>query len=398
MYSLLLAIIYIAFISLGLPDSLIGAGWPVMHTALGVPVAAAGWVTMLIAGGTIVSSMLSDRLTHRFGAGRVTAVSVLTTAIALLGFSLAPHFWVLCLWAIPYGMGAGAVDAALNNYVALHYAARHMSWLHSFWGVGAAVSPYIMSFALSSGQGWRGGYRIVGFLQVGLSAILLLTLPLWHERVRAKRPAAPGAGEPAAASAPLRLPQIWRIPGVPWVLAAFFAYSAVEQTAGIWATSYLVQARGVSVTTAASFASFFYLGITGGRFLSGFIADWLGDRLLIRGGIGIALGGILLILLPLPTVAALIGLIITGLGCAPVFPAIIHATPANFGANRSQAVIGVQMAAAYLGTTFMPPLFGWLAGQLSMQLFPLYLVVFAVILFAATERLTRAVDRAAQQG
>ena len=391
MYSLLLAIIYIAFISLGLPDSLIGAGWPVMHTALGVPIAAAGLITMLIAGGTIVSSILSDRLTHRFGAGLVTAVSVLTTAVALLDFSLAGQFWQLCLWAIPYGMGAGAVDAALNNYVALHYAARHMSWLHSFWGVGAAISPYIMSFALSSGQGWTGGYRIVGLLQVGLAAVLLVTLPLWRQ---GKEPASTAAAAPVQpATAPLHLAQIIRITGVPFVLTAFFVYSAVEQTAGIWASSYLVQSRGVAVDTAASFASFFYLGITGGRFLSGFIADRLGDRRLIRWGAILALAGIALIVLPLPTPLALAGLIIAGLGCAPIFPAIIHATPTNFGANRSQAIIGVQMAAAYLGTVFMPPLFGWLAGRVSMALFPLYLLFFAIVLLAVTERLNQVLDR-----
>ncbi|MCI1891012.1 MAG: MFS transporter [Schleiferilactobacillus harbinensis] len=389
MYSLLLVIIYIAFISLGLPDSLIGAGWPVMHTALHVPIAAAGMITMLIAMGTIVSSILSDRLTHRFGAGLVTAVSVLTTAIALLGFSLSQQFYMLCLWAIPYGMGAGAVDAALNNYVALHYAARHMSWLHSFWGVGAAVSPYIMGFALSSGRGWTGGYRIVGLLQIGLAAVLLLTLPLWR-RASQQLPAA----EKEAPSAPLHLPQIWRIPGVPFVLAAFFAYSAVEQTTGIWASSYLVQVRQVPVDTAANFASFFYLGITGGRFLSGFVADRFGDRALIRGGTILALVGIGLVALPgVPTATALAGLIITGLGCAPIFPAIIHATPTNFGASRSQAVIGVQMAAAYLGTVFMPPLFGWLASRLGMGLFPFYLVVFAIVMLFVTERLNRVIDQ-----
>jgi fucose permease len=391
LYSLLLAIIYIAFISLGLPDSLIGAGWPVMHTALGVPMAAAGLITMLIAGGTIVSSILSDRLTQRFGAGLVTAVSVGTTAVALLGFSLAGEFWQLCLWAIPYGMGAGAVDAALNNYVALHYAARHMSWLHSFWGVGAAISPYIMSFALSSGRGWTGGYRIVGLLQIGLAAILLLTLPLWRQSKQQAQAAKTTA--PKAPVAPLRLPQILKIPGVPFVLAAFFAYSAVEQTAGIWASSYLVQARGVPLETAASFASFFYLGITGGRFLTGFVADRLGDRRLIRWGASLALVGIALILLPLPTKAALAGLIITGLGCAPIFPAIIHATPMNFGSQYSQAIIGVQMAAAYLGTTFMPPLFGWLAGNITMNLFPIYLLLFGIILLTVTELLQRTLRR-----
>jgi len=401
-YSLLLAIVYVAFVSLGLPDSLVGSGWPVMHEDLGVPVGYAGIVTMLIAGGTIVSSLASERLTRRLGAGLVTAVSVGLTAAALIGFSTSGSFWLLCLWAIPYGLGAGAVDAALNNYVALHYAARHMNWLHSFWGVGASISPFIMSYALTSGLGWSGAYRIVGITQAVLTCVLLLSLPLWG-RVNPRVPLgrADGAAEDAASGAPaadgrggrpVPLREALRIPGVVMVLAAFFAYCALETTAMLWASTYLVADRGVTPETAAAFASLYILGITGGRFLSGFVADRVGDRALIRGGF-VAVGvGVVMIALPLPTdVLALAGLVVAGLGSAPIYPAIIHSTPTNFGRRSSQAIIGVQMAAAYSGATFMPPLFGALSSWAGMWTFPLFLAVFVALGLVMSERLNRTV-------
>lgn len=284
MYSLLIVVIYASFISLGLPDSLLGSAWPVMRQDLEVPVSFAGLLTMIIAGGTILSSLLSDRLTRKWGAGLVTAVSVLMTAAALFGFSISPSFWLLCLWGIPYGLGAGAVDAALNNYVALHYSSRHMNWLHCFWGVGAAVSPYIMGFCLTGGYGWNHGYRTVSMIQIVLTAVLFLSLPLWE-----KRKASPSAEEilPKA----LSFQQVLKIQGVPLILATFFSYCALESTAGLWASSYLVQYRGIQEEAAARFASLFFLGITLGRFLCGFVADRIGDRLLIRTGILVVLGG-----------------------------------------------------------------------------------------------------------
>lgn len=403
MVSLLLAIIYVAFISLGLPDSLVGAGWPLMHTDLGVPTSYAGIVTMIIAFGTVVASLLSDRLTARFGAGLVTAASVATTALALFGFATAPSFLVVCLAAVPYGLGAGAVDAALNNFVALHYAARHMSWLHSFWGVGAAISPFIMGAAIAGGHGWSRGYLTVGIIQVVLAAGLFCTLPLWRHA-----PARPARGEAVdeavvedadvaesatgrRAAIPLRT--VLPIPGVAMMLAAFFCYSAVEQTTALWASTYLVSERGVDIALAAEFASFFFIGITLGRFASGFIADRAGDRAMIRGGIAITLVGGALVLIPFGGVLVpLAGFTIVGLGCAPIYPAIIHATPSNFGAANSQAVIGVQMAAAYLGTTFMPPLFGAIAGALGIGLLPLYLLVFAGGMLLVSERLNSLVE------
>ena len=384
MYSFLLVIIYIAFISLGLPDSLIGSAWPVMQTQLGVPVSFAGIITMIIAGGTIVSSLLSHRLTRKLGAGLVTAISVLMTAVALLGFSTSHSFVFLCLWAIPYGLGAGAVDAALNNYVALHYASRHMSWLHCFWGIGAAVSPYIMSYCLIGGYGWNSGYGIVGVVQIILVALLFISLPLWKRKSTENK-----QGEEVTAKA-LSIPQALKIKGVPLILITFFAYCALEQTTGLWASSYLVQYRGVDTNVAARFASLFFLGITVGRFLCGFIADKLGDKLLIRTGILTAMIGAIFIALPIKVdEVALAGLIIIGFGCAPIYPAIIHSTPFNFGKENSQAIIGIQMASAYVGTTFMPPLFGMIASQINIGLYAPYLLLFAVIMLCMSERLNK---------
>lgn len=387
MYSILLMIIYIAFISLGLPDSLLGSAWPAMYGQLEVPISYAGIVTMMIASGTVVSSLLSDRLTRRFGAGFVTAISVLMTAVALLGFSVSGSFIMLCVWAIPYGLGAGAVDAALNNYVALHYASRHMSWLHCFWGVGAALSPYIMGYSLTRGYGWNNGYRTVAIIQIVLTAVLFLSLPLWTR----KGDKDIGSKDHSRA---LSLPEIIKIPGVKFVLITFFSYCALESTAGLWASSYLVEFRGIDTEIAARFASLFYLGITLGRFLSGFISDKLGDRALIRYGLVVILFGIILVGLPISSnIMTLAGLVIIGLGCAPIYPSVIHATPSNFGENNSQAIIGVQMASAYVGTTLMPPIFGFIADNINIGLYPLYLILFAILMIIMSERLNAAVKR-----
>ncbi|GAA1394977.1 MFS transporter [Luteococcus peritonei] len=393
MYSLLLAIIYLAFISLGLPDSLVGAGWPTIHQDLGVPVAYAGFVTIIIAGGTIVSSLASERLTRRLGTGLVTAISVAMTAAALFGFSTSHSFWMLCLWALPYGLGAGAVDAALNNYVALHYAARHMNWLHSFWGLGASISPFIMGHALGAGQGWSSAYRHVGLIQAVLTVMLLVTLPLWGKAAASGRSAHAELDHDDPEQQPVGhvpLATALRIPGVPFVLAAFFAYCAAESTAILWASTYLVGERGVATATAARFASLFLLGITAGRFLAGFFADRVGDKLLVRGGFATVAFGFALMALPVSTdVLALAGLVIAGLGSAPVYPAIIHSTPRNFGARNSQAIIGIQMAAAYTGSTLAPPLVGALSAWLGLWLLPCALFLLAVLGLVMSERLNR---------
>ncbi|NYF17826.1 fucose permease [Microbacterium sp. AK009] len=401
MYSLLLAIIYIAFISLGLPDSLVGAGWPVMHRDLGVPIAFAGIVTMIIAGGTILSSLASERVTRRFGIGLVTSVSVAMTAAALVGFSTSSSFWVLCLWAIPYGLGAGAVDAALNNYVALHYAARHMNWLHACWGLGASISPFIMSYALAGGGNWSSAYFIVGLLQVILTFALFVSIPMWR-RVNPLVPASDrgGAdhgldadGEAKRGRTHVPLARAIRIPGVILILIAFFAYCALESTAILWASTYLVIDRGVDVATAAAFASLFLLGITAGRFIAGFVADRVGDRWMIRGGFLTVALGIVMLAVPQPNAIALVGLAILGLGCAPIYPAIIHSTPINFGRRNSQAIIGIQMAAAYTGSTFIPPLFGVISTWKGLWIFPLFLAVLVGVGLLTSEGLNRLVRR-----
>ena len=381
MTHLLLAVIYVAFVSLGLPDSLLGAAWPSISGDFSVPVSWAGGISMIIAAGTVVSSLQSDRLTRRLGTGKVTAGSVLVTAAALFGFSVSGSYWELCLWAAPYGLGAGCIDAALNNYVALHYASRHMSWLHCMWGVGASLGPYVMGAALSGGQSWNTGYRIISAVQIALTAVLLASLPLWR-RTGPERPS-------PAQRRPLSLREVLNIPGVKAVMAAFFCYSAVEQTAGLWASSYLTLERGVSPAAAAGFASLFFTGITVGRALSGFLTWRLNDRQMIRLGEGILLVGGALLLLPLGRTAALAGLALIGLGCAPVYPSLIHAAPEYFGAARSQAVIGVQMAAAYTGTCLMPPAFGLLAEHAGTALLPLFLLLFTLLMAAMHESLLR---------
>ena len=378
MFHLLIVIIYLAFISLGLPDGLLGAAWPSVYPELMVPVSYAGAVSMTVALGTIVSSLLSDRLTWRFGAGKVTAFSVAMTACALFGFSISREYWMLILWAIPYGLGAGGVDASLNNYVALHYSSRHMSWLHCMWGVGASVGPYIMGWVLSGGNHWSGGYRIVGVLQVILTAVLFLTLGLWKNRQTE-----------AEDTQPVPLKEIISIPGAKEILVTFFCYCGLEQTACLWASSYLTLSRGVERSTAAFFASLFFLGMTIGRGVNGFLTVKFDDKTLIRMGaavIGLGIGAMLL-----PGKVALAGLLLVGLGCAPVYPCIIHSTPANFGPQRSQALIGVQMASAYVGPLLMPPIFGLIANHIGAWIMPLYLLGILALMILMHEGMLRKV-------
>lgn len=375
MIHLLLAVIYLSFISLGLPDSLLGAAWPSMYPDFGVPVSYSGVIFCIISVGTVISSLQSDRLTRRLGAGWVTAISVGMTAAALFGFSVSNSFWALCLWAIPYGLGAGSVDAAINNYVALHFASRHMSWLHCMWGIGASVGPYIMGAALATSAGWHMGYRIIGLIQIVLTAIILLSLPLW--KTASAKEEAEQADTPAQA---LTLKQIFRIPGVKAVLITFFCYCSLEQTTSLWASSYLVLAKGIAPETAAGFASLFFIGITAGRALCGFLTLKWNDTQMVRLGIGLIALGVAAMLLPLGETVTLAGLLLIGLGCAPIYPSIIHSTPAHFGADKSQAIIGVQMASAYIGNCLMPPLFGLIANRTTISIFPYYLLVILVVM------------------
>ena len=380
MVHLLLALIYLSFISLGLPDGLLGAAWPSMYAELGAPVSAAGIVFIIISAGTVVSSLLSERLNLKLGPGKVTAISVAMTAAALMGFASCSSLWQLCLWAIPYGLGAGSVDACLNNYVALHYASRHMSWLHCMWGIGASAGPYIMGAVLTAGGHWSRGYQLIGIIQIVLTAVLLLSLPLWKSG---------SAGEVPLKRQPLSLRQISRIPGVKAMLLSFFCYCATEQTVGLWAGSYLVLHRGMAAELAASFAGLFYMGIALGRGLNGFFTLKFSNTQLTRAGFCIILLGIAAVLLPLGNTAALIGLSLIGLGCAPVYPSIIHATPGRFGAEHSQAVIGVLMASAYLGNCLMPPLFGLIANHISISLLPVYLLLILAVMASMHETALR---------
>ena len=381
MLNLLLAVIYLAFISLGLPDALLGAAWPTMYKEFDVPVSYAGVITMIIAAGTIISSLFSDRITKKFGAGKVTAVSVAITAAAMLGFSVSTFIVPLFLIALPYGLGAGSVDTALNNYVALNYESRHMSWLHCMWAVGATTGPYIMGIALTGGMHWNGAYLIIGSIQVVLSAIIFLSLPLWKK--------ANGSSQSnAAQEKPVPLKEVVKIKGAKEVMLCFFCYCALEQTVMVWTSTYLNLWRDISAENAASFAGMFFIGITVGRAISGFVTMKLNDTQMIRLGEVIIALGLVMVLIPIE-ILYLVGFVMIGLGCAPVYPSIIHSTPEHFGADKSQAVIGIQMASAYVGTLLMPPVFGFIANHTTPGVFPFYLTAILVIMFVMHERLVK---------
>ena len=388
MYSLLLALIYVAFISLGLPDSLLGSGWPVMHEAFGVPISYMGFVTMVISGCTIVSSLMSDRLTRELTTPVVTVISVFLTAIALFGFSFATDFWMLIVFAIPYGLGAGAIDAALNNYVALHYTSKHMSWLHCFWGVGTIISPFVMSYALTTSI-WNNGYRIVSFIQMGIGLLLLVTVPVW--KINKDKTTI----ESEESKKHIGVLSALKIKGVPFLLLGFFAYCAAETTTMGWASTYLVQVKGITEERAAAFASLVFIGLTIGRFLGGFLMNKLGDRKMILIGAVIAICGMGCLLLPINNeIFTLAGFVTIGLGYAPIYPCIIHATPNNFGAENSGAIIGIQMASAYIGSTFIPPLYGFLGKLLGFGIMPVYLIAFVILMIFMTEKTFRITKKA----
>lgn len=385
MIQLLLVVIYIAFISLGLPDSLLGSAWPSMVQEFSVPLSYAGIISMIIAFGTILSSLQSDRLTRWLGTGKVTVISVAMTAAALFGFSISHSFIMLCIWAIPYGLGAGSVDASLNNYVALHYESRHMSWLHCMWGIGATLGPAIMGLVLTNGQAWNNGYRWIGMLQIVLVLILLFSLPLWKKNKVSE-------GENSVSSENkkiLSLKEIMHIQGAKEIMLCFFCYCALEQTTGLWASSYLTLYKGMSAEIAASFASLFFIGITLGRAISGFATIKFNDTQMVRIGQVLIACGIIFMLIPNLEIVSLIGFILIGLGCAPIYPCLIHSTPAHFGADRSQAILGVQMASAYVGTCLMPPLFGLLANKISVALLPIFLFIVLVLMVLMFELLTK---------
>ena len=382
MISFLLAIIYLCFISLGLPDSLLGAAWPTIYQDFNVPVSYAGIISITICLSTIISSLLSDKLTKRFTPGLVTAVSIVTTAVALLGFSISSSFWMLLLFAVPYGLGAGGVDACLNNYVALHYKSNHMSWLHAMWGLGATISPYIMGYALTGGKGWNQGYLIVSLIQFLLCFVVFLSLPKWKRHTES---------EVVVNSKTLSIKEILVIPGALTCFITFFCYCALEQTAMLWASSYLVQNNHLQEETAAMLASMFCIGITLGRIINGFLTYKINDKNLIRLGMSVLAVAIVLLFIP-TTVTTISGFVLIGLGCAPIYPSIIHSTPELFGSENSQAMIGIQMACAYSGVLLMPPLFGLIANHITISLLPIYLLfilMIMVIMHEVTSELTK---------
>jgi len=381
---LLLIIIYISFISLGLPDALLGSAWPSMYSLLNVPLHYAGIISMIVAGGTVISSILSEKIIKRFGTGIVTAVSVLMTAAALVGFSISRSFFPLCLLAVPLGLGAGSVDAALNNYVALNFKARHMSWLHCFWGIGASAGPMIMAAYLAQGNSWYLGFRTVGIIQFCLVLVLFISLPLWKNKQSA---------ENTARQDSIKYSKLFQIAGVKEVLIAFFCYCALELITGLWGASFFVIEKGISKETAARWISLYYVGITLGRFISGFVTIKLNNRQMIRLGQAIIGCGIIVLVLPFGNTTLLPGLFLIGLGCAPIYPSIIHETPVNFGAEYSQAIIGIQMASAYIGTTIMPPIFGWVASHLSFSIFPIFIGIILIVKIIMIEALNRKVDK-----
>ncbi|HLP84322.1 MAG TPA: MFS transporter [Phycisphaerales bacterium] len=378
MPSLLIGVIYLAFISMGLPDVVLGSAWPAMRAEMGVPLSYAGMLSVLMSAGTVVSSLQSQRLVARFGTGPVTIGCTALTALALFGFATSSSFWQLCLWAVPYGLGAGSIDAALNNFVALHYKSRHMSWIHFSWGVGAATGPAVMGYLLTHGHSWNSGYATLGAVQVVMCASLLLTLPMW------KRAHAATAESVPQQVVPVR--EALRIRGVRPVLVAFFCYCAIESTAGMWASSYMQLHRGIEAKSAATWAAYFYVGITLGRFALGFVADRFGNRNMVRGGQVCALVGVALLLLAQVDAVTLAGLVLVGVGCAPIYPSLLHATPTHFGAANSQALMGVQMACAYTGSTLVPPAFGVLAERTDIAVYPWVLLALVVTMVVMTER------------
>ena len=402
MFSFLLLIIYLSFISLGLPDALLGSAWPIMHEELKVPLSYSGSVYMLISCCTILSSLKSESLNRRFGTGKITAFSVLLTALAIFGFSMSRSFYMLLLFAIPYGLGAGSVDAALNHYVALHYSSRHMNWLHCMWGIGASIGPYIMGFVLQRGFSWSKGYLLIGILQAGLTFLLFLSLGLWKEKEEDMNDLVKvemHEGEEGKKALSFR--EILRIPGAKECIASFFFYCAIEQTIGLWSGSFMVYSLRIDAKLAASFVALFYFGITFGRFLAGiFSAKWK-DEELILGGIAILFLGIVLLFpaglfsgkrlfgMELRQIFVVLSLLFMGLGCAPIYPAIIHSTPYNFGAENTSALIGKQMASAYIGSLSLPPVFGVLAKNFGTGLFPFYAVVLGIAMLYMYKQLLK---------
>lgn len=377
MSSLLLAVIYLIFISLGLPDSLLGSGWPKMQAVFSVPSSYAGYVSMTISFMTIISALLSPRMIKHFHTKWITIVSIGLTIAGLLGFSMCSRYWMLFIFAVPYGLGAGAIDASVNHYVANNYSGSVMNFLHCFYGVGAVISPYIMALALKYAR-WNEGYSWTSYIQVFILFVCIISLPLWKTN---------GKEEEEDHSDSVGIKEALKVPAVIFTLIAFYAYCAGEATCFLWTPSYFAGTKsGLSAETIASFGSLIFGGLMLGRLISGFISNKLGDRRLIRIGIFVELLGIIMVFLPVENyMVAAAGFVVIGTGMGPVYPAIQHMAPANFGKKYSAAVIGLQMAAAYVGSTFMPMIFGLLQQKIGIAIMPTYLLIFAIINFGMLE-------------
>ncbi len=378
MYSLLIAVIYLIFISLGLPDSLLGSGWPAMHAAFSVPSSYAGYVSMAISFMTIISALLSPIMIKRFHTKWIVIVSIFLTVMGLIGFSISTSYAMLFVFAVPYGMGAGAIDASVNHYVANNYSGSVMNFLHCFYGVGAVISPNIMAVALSNAS-WNEGYRWTAYIQIFILLICIISLPLWK-----KNESDSNKQEEEVA----RIREALKRPGVVLTLIAFFAYCSGEATCFLWTSSYFAGVKeGLTDHLIASFGSLIFGGLMLGRLISGFVSNRLGDRMLIRIGIFVEVVGILLVMIPVASfIPAAIGFVIIGTGMGPVYPAIQHMAPTNFGERYSAAVIGLQMASAYIGSTFMPMIFGNIQEKIGIGIMPFYLLIFAVLNIWMLER------------
>lgn len=391
MATLLLIVIYIGYIGLGLPDSLLGTAWPLMHEELGVPVWLAGYITPVMSVFTIISSVCSSRVINRFGAGRTAAVSTALTVLGLFGFYLTPNVRFILLCAIPLGFGAGAVDAALNGYVAQHYSAMHMNFLHCSYGVGVSLSPFIMSIALEKLGSWRLGYRNAGMIQLCIAAVMFLALPLWK---RVKHDEENAAEFVEAETVPIH--KLARIKGVPWVWLCFFCSCGIEFMCGTWGSTFLVNAKGFTADDAAQMIMFYYIGMALGRFLAGVLSQRMTSWQLIFTGFGLLAAAMMLLNLPLPPVVSCVGLFLIGLGNGPIYPNFMHLTPRNFGVEISQSVIGSQMAAANIGVMLIPFLYGQLVKITGLSSFPVYIGVLYIILVFAGAMLKRTVGKARQ--
>jgi len=393
MATLFLIIIYLAFISLGLPDSLLGSAWPVMRTDFNTSLGTAGILSMTVAASTIVSSLVSGFVLKRFGTGKVTLISCILTAAALLGFAWSPSLLWLIVFAVPLGLGGGSVDAGLNSYVAAHYKAHHMSWLHCFWGVGATLGPIIMASFISGQNLWRQGYLAVAVIQAILVIILFVALPFWNKEEKRNQAGIEAESRPQPKDTEQKQgsdnTKPWHIKGVKLALMTFIFYSGVEASVALWGSSFLVNVKDITAATAAQWVSLFFIGITAGRMLTGFITFKMSNRKLILSGQLVALTGTLLLVLPFPAIISLIGFMIIGLGLAPIFPCMLHETPSRFGKEHSQSIIGFQMAAAYTGSTLIPPFLGLLATHMSIGIMPSFIIILSIGMLLCTEKLNQ---------